>query len=445
MKRFWLVLLSLGLIAAFSTSAFAVDVKFSGSFYAAGMYLNKTSLQDVAGMNSLSTAMYFQRLRLRTEFVIAPGISLITRADIMERAWGATRTAAGTALADQSAGTKAENENIAFDWAYVSAVTPIGIFNVGYMPEGMYGTIFMNSDTLAAKISYILPIGKLMLNAQVGKGAEGSYPYPNAVTGTNLSASDNDYDLYYLLGIYRDKGIEAGMLYMYIRNAAVRPVLNYQSQIHLLSPYAKATLGPVYLEAEVRYVFGNTAKMDSGPGDVSLSGLSAYINAVANFGPVYVGGTFAYLSGDDPATTDKVEGGAGVFINGGQDWNPMLILFNYDRTTWAGAMPGYNGTAAQNQMQNAFLYQIKGGVKPTEKLDIGASFSFAQADKVGAGIVSKDIGYEIDVTGTYKITNNLSYMLGFGYLISGDYFKGLSSANSVANNYLVINKLTLTF
>ncbi len=454
MKRFWLVLLSLGLIMAFSTSAFAVDVKFSGSYYAAGLYLNKTSLQDVAGMNSLSTAMYFQRLRLRTEFVIAPGVSLITRADIMERAWGANRTAAGTVLADQSAGTKAENENIAFDMAYVSAVTPIGMFLVGYQPDGMYGTMFMNSDTFAAKVAYVLPIGKLMLSAQVAKAAESSYPYPNSASGINMSASDNDADVYYLWGIYRDKAFEAGMLYMYIRSAVPRPIPvigNYQTQVNLLSPYFKASLGPVNLEGELRYVFGNAAKMDSGPGDISLSGLAAYISAVANFGPVYVGGTFAYLSGDDPATRDKVEGGAGVFISGGQDWNPCLILFNYDRTAWAGAMPGYNGTNAQNMMTNAFLYQIKGGVKPTDKLDIGASVSFVQAEHAKLAVapytsfVSKDMGYEIDVTGTYKITNNLSYMLGFGYLISGDYFKGTSSANSVANNYLVINKLTLTF
>ena len=33
-------------------------------------------------------------------------------------------------------------------------------------------------------------------------------------------------------------------------------------------------------------------------------------------------------------------------------------------------------------------------------------------------------GTEIDLTGTYKITDNLSYMLGVGYLFTGDYFKG---------------------
>jgi hypothetical protein len=454
MKRFWLVLLSLGLIMAFSTSAFAVDVKFSGTFYAAGQYLDRISVAD-NGFRPLSTAAYFQRLRLRTEFVVAPGVSLITRADIMERAWGALRTSAtaantlgGPLMGDQSSGTKAENENIAFDQVYVSVVTPIGMFTAGYQPDGMYGTMFMNSDSQVAKIGYYLPIGNLTLVAQVGKGAEASSPYVNSFTNTNLGATDNDYDLYYLMGIYRAKTVEAGMLYMFIRNATVRPTqigLNSQSALHLLSPYAKVTLGPVYVEGEVRYVFGKSTQTDSGVGDVTASGLSAYINAVGTFGPVYIGGTFAYLSGDDPATTDKTEGGAGLLISGGNDWNPCLILFNYDRTTWAGSITGFNGTVANNVMTNAFLYQIKGGVKPTDKLDIGVAASFLQADKVAATMVSKDFGYEVDVTGTYKITNNLSYMLGFGYLFTGDYFKGTSSSNTVKNDYLVINKLTLTF
>jgi len=49
MKRFWLILLSLGLIMAFSASAFAVDVKVSGDFYIAGLYLDKTSFSKRCG------------------------------------------------------------------------------------------------------------------------------------------------------------------------------------------------------------------------------------------------------------------------------------------------------------------------------------------------------------------------------------------------------------
>ena len=92
MKRFGLVLLLLGLMAVFSTQAMAVDIKVAGEYYAAGMYLDKTTLNKNVSVASPavgpSTAFYFQRLRLGTEFVFAPGFKFITRADIMER-WSA--------------------------------------------------------------------------------------------------------------------------------------------------------------------------------------------------------------------------------------------------------------------------------------------------------------------------------------------------------------------
>ncbi|HOC59965.1 MAG TPA: hypothetical protein PKN70_08445, partial [Smithellaceae bacterium] len=171
MKRFWLVLLSLGLMVAFSTQAMAVDVKVAGSYYAAGMYLDKTGFRkndtNVAfpqlQNSNPSTAFYFQRLRLGTEFVVAPGLNLITRADIMERAWGAARSipAGGTPITGASpdagldtlsAGTRAENENIAFDWVYLSYVSPIGVFQVGYQQDRVWGTVFGDNSQPNPKI-----------------------------------------------------------------------------------------------------------------------------------------------------------------------------------------------------------------------------------------------------------------------------------------------------
>jgi hypothetical protein len=126
MKRFWLVLLSLGLVLTFSASAMAVDVKFSGSYYAAGMYVDKTTLNKDTASDGPSTAFYFQRLRLQADFVVAPGLSVTTRADIMERTWGATRSTPGTTADVNSMATKAENENIGFDRVYVTYATPVG-------------------------------------------------------------------------------------------------------------------------------------------------------------------------------------------------------------------------------------------------------------------------------------------------------------------------------
>jgi hypothetical protein len=436
MKRLKFVLLVLGLLTIFSQAAFAVDVKLSGEYYAAGVYLDKTTLTDNRGS---STAFYFQRLRVRTDFIVSPGLTLVTRVDAMERAWGATRSASGTTLAVDSAGTTAENENISFDWAYIDYQSPIGIFDVGYMNDGSTGTIFGNSLAPAARIKYSYTIGPATLNLAYTKAKEKSYTALNNVTYT-----DADNDKYGIEGVYKWKGGLAGLNINYYHYAENRPTANSKKTYFLFTPYAIAKIGPVDLQAEFNWGTGKYADYENGTADQDLKNYSGWIDAVATFGPVYCGATFAYVSGDDPNTNDK-EGGT---LTGGRDWSPNLIMWNYDRSMWIGELASTATTGkgfGTSGMDNAFLYQGRIGVKPTDKLDIMASFTYATADEKPANYVSDDYGYELDVTATYKITNNLTYMLGAGYLFTGDYFKGASAANSVQNDYLVINKLTLTF
>ncbi len=59
--------------------------------------------------------------------------------------------------------------------------------------------------------------------------------------------------------------------------------------------------------------------------------------------------------------------------------------------------------------------------------------------------VSDKLGTEFDVTATYKLYDNLSYMVGAGYLWTGDYFKGANANAKVDNDYMLMNKLTLSF
>jgi hypothetical protein len=449
MKRFWLVMLSLGLVLAFSAQAFAVDVKFSGSFYAAGMYLDKTSLQNttaVSGSDNVSTAFYFQRLRVQTDFIVSPGLTLVTRFDAMERAWGAPRSLASTTLALDSAGTTAENENIAFDWAYINYKSPIGSFDVGIMNDGSTGTIFGNSLAPAARIKYSLPIGAFTLNAAITKSKDYSYTAKYATTKTDL-----DSDKYGIEGVYAWKDGKAGINVNYYRKAdkKAESADGYLVKYFLFTPYVIAKIGPVDIQAELNWATGTRyyESDTSTKGDRQLSEITGWIDATATFNPVYFGATVAYVSGDDPNTTDKYEGGD---IDGGRDWNPTLIMFNYyDRGYWVGALSGYNSTTNSGAMSNAWFGQGRVGVRPIAALDIMASLSYAQADKkpgTGASaILNNSYGWEVDVTGTYKITNNLSYMMGVGYWFVGDYYKGTSNANTLRDNYMLINKLTLTF
>ena len=439
MKRLLGVLLVVALIGAFSATSFALDVKFSGEYYAAGMYLDKTSLRKDVSDEGPSTAFYYQRLRVRTDFTVSPGLTLITRFDAMERAWGAQRSDVPlvTTLAADSAGSRAENENIAFDWAYVNYKSPIGVFNLGIMNKGTTGTAFGNNIQPAARIKYAYTYGPVFIEGNISKLKESSR------TAINMAGvADADNDEYGIEGVYSWKTGKAGLYVVYSRAAETRPTANYQKKFWQFTPYAFAKFGPVALQAEVNYVTGKEREYDNGIGDITLDNLSAYVDALADFGMLYAGGTVAYVSGDDPGTADKREGGT---LTGGRDWQPCLIMWNYERTNWAGNLTGYNNAAQDTRMANGYLFQIRGGVKPVAALNIMASVSYAQVDKKPANFLNGDYGYEVDLTATYKITNNLSYMLGAGYLFTGDYYKGQSDANHLSNDFLVLNKLTLTF
>jgi hypothetical protein len=78
-------------------------------------------------------------------------------------------------------------------------------------------------------------------------------------------------------------------------------------------------------------------------------------------------------------------------------------------------------------------------------LRLEAGYGMAKADQTPAGFVNDDYGSELDIIATYRIYDNLTYMIGFGYWWVGDYFKGASSANVIDDDYLLTHKLTLTF
>ena len=469
MKRFWLILLSLGLVTAFSVSAFAVEVKVSGEFDVGGVYLNKTTLNSSRASYdggpsydriNPSTAFFYQKLQVGTEFIVSPGLKLTTRFDAMERIWGGARTEAGTDVnaGGTSSGTRAENENIAFDLAYVDYTSPIGEFKVGYQPDFVFGTFFADrsSGPPAGQIQYLKTFGPATLFAGYAKEVDNSMSAVSAASGSiNATRTDRDADSYRLGGIYNFKDGEAGALLIFNRDATCRGMAcdSYLKNVYVFDPYVKAKIGPVALQAEAQYYFGDAAKYEGYKDEtnVSISALSVFVDATATFGIFNVGGSFAYLSGDDPGTTDKVEGGINT---AGLDWQPCLILFNTDLNYWLPPIYGHSNSLANGEMSNAWFYQGRVGMKLTSKLDALLSVSYATADKKPDpkkyGITYSNGGYgtEIDLTGTYKINDNLSYMLGVGYLFTGDFFKGYDKSGQryeTVDDYLLINKLILTF
>jgi hypothetical protein len=531
MRKFWLLLLSVGLIMAVAMPAAAVDVKFSGSYYAQGWYVDNPSVLDKSEVNRNPTsnastasswnnnalrsanAFYSQRFRLATEFQVVEGLKLITRFDALEKKWGDQSWAGSTGetqsrLAVAGSGTTVNQstnlktqENIEFERAYLDFNVPFGRFQVGYMEFLVWGTSFLDTTLTAGGIRYFYNQGPWQAVAAVEKRAEylglagGKAGAAVAGSGFIGTGNDADRDVYDLGAIYKMKIGEAGLLYQYLRSSQFKTQYNngYLTQLSGFYPYAKLTFGNLFLEGEFMYGFGdqrsyeiNGANTNAGQPtaganlnmgqNVSVTALGAYAHAKYDLKPAYVGAKFVYISGDDQSNSDKVTGSILQSLQMNRTFYPTLILWNDDYQNNVGNIQGNvpagatgaNRRTGQNyyvrqEMDNVWFYQVYAGVKPMPKMDITAALSIASADKkpksdVGAvgsngyysgspvtEFVSSQYGTELDLTASYKIYDNLTYMIGAGYLWTGDYFKGYDSTAAVSNNYLLSHKLTLTF
>lgn len=478
MKKLLVVLLSLGLIVAFCATATAQPtVKFGGSYYLVGVYEDNTTLQpkETAGYSAYSHAFFYQRIRLQPVFQIAEGLTFTARVDAMEKQWGQSDWKGG--LDDQTATRGNTNtkfprrgiqESMEWERGYVTFMTKIGAFQVGYQNVDDWGTDYSDFSNSRPRFAFMTQAGPVELAFIYEKVFEAD----TNSQGISNSAADADADTYALAATYKGKGMEAGLLLKYYANNYTRPA-GAKSAFTQVSPYMKATFGPVYIESELQYWFGKAAEFEQPAGfpvatlpkDIDLKAWGAYVKARFNFGPAYAGALFSYASGndmsDDGETTTK-PGGAGT------NFAPAFLLMNDAMASWtmsgsvsATTVGAFNASVNNptSNKSNTLIYNAFVGVNPTPKLNIEAALTYATVDadalskNATTGIItkadSKDLGIELDVKATYKIFDNLSYMIGAGYLWTGDYFKGYTAPGTaekqIEDNFILINQLTLSF
>jgi|WetSurMetagenome_2_1015567.scaffolds.fasta_scaffold85836_1 hypothetical protein len=457
MKKLLVVLLSLGLLVAFGMSASAADVKFGGSYYLVGVFEDNPSLSE----DGYSHAFFYQRVRLEPVFKIAEGLTFTARMDALEKQWGNTNWKGGTDDLTSSrkttvgvAGTNQKvQENIEFERAFVTFLTGIGAFQIGYQNVDDWGTDFGNYSNTRPRIAFVTKLGPMTLNLVYEKVYES-----DTAGATPLNYVDADNDTYALSGIYNAKDIEAGLLYKYYVYNSTRPQ-GARVNMTQLSPYMKATFGPVFIEGEMTYWFGKKPEYEAPVSmvmkDADLEAWSAYIKGKMNIGPAYFGMLFSFASGDDLSDSTK---STMAPSGGGSNYAPALILLNDALNTWtnghAAASPSLSAAnPVTSSKYNTVIYNAFAGYNPTPKLNVEAALTYATVDKtalakVGGVVVdavSDKLGTEFDVTATYKLYDNLSYMVGAGYLWTGDYFKGANANTKIDNDYMLMNKLTLSF
>lgn len=412
MKKLLVILFALGLVFSFSAPLMATDVSVNGSLRVRGWIDSNSALMPDENTES---AYYDQRLRLGAVFQVADGLKVTVRGDVFDGTWGTTA---------MRGDNPTNASNLQMDYAYMTFTTAIGMFNAGYMADGLWGTGFGDLWASRGQVKFVTKLGEeVLFIAKVVKNTE-------ADRGNQFA--DLDSDSYVAAVVYKAGGVQTGLLGKHLRNATNAFSL---TTLNILVPYVKATFGDLYVEGEIIWI-GGEVEDAAGAHVVDLEGLAAYFKVKMNLGPGYVGGLMAYAQGNDPAdlTTN------GGVANSGGDWNPCLILFN---DTCPAALGHVAGATTGTNMNNGYLYQVFGGMS-MDKLSVKASLSHAVADEA-QGYVDDVYGTEFDLEAAYKIYDNLTYSVGFGYLWAGDWYKGANAANRIDDTYLLMNKLQVNF
>ena len=460
MKKLLVVLLSLGLILAFSmTASAATSMKFSGGWYVVGAYHSNPTLSDTE--DTYSRAYFYTRTRLQPVFQVAEGLTFTVRMDALEKQWGQTDWRGGTddksnsrrqvpVVATPAAQSPKTQENFEFERAFVSFMTAAGQIDVGYQSTGKWATDFGDDENTRPRIILRSAVGPMRFLL----GYDKYYDSDTSQRPGYAHEVSKDANNYFAGFVYNFTGGDTGILLRYFddrSNSAAPLATAYDTKIWAAAPYFKGTFGPVYVEGEFIYIGGKAAEFKNPTTvvqDKDKEGYGGWLYAKAKFGSMYAGGSILYSSGDDG--TDRTKDKTGPES---PDLNIGLILGRDELQTWENSNGPTGGLGANGNGQvpltngaksNMLMGSLFFGINPDPKTNIEFMVVGAQRDKTPVNI-DKNLGIEVDLTASYKIYDNLTYMIGAGWLGSGDYFVGNMPGGQRGNDYLLLNKLTLSF
>ena len=455
MKKFTIIGLAICLAFALAAPVMAVDADFSGSYYVRGSYVSHWNLDDT----SASNAYMDMRFRLQTVFKVNDILSVTTRFDALDdKVWGdSDDTIGATGINMNKVTVTGVKKDIDFDRAYMTIKAPIGTFFVGRQKAFVWGTSFLDSEGEADRIKYVKKIDNLTLYAVFQKTEEKDNATALAVLpGTRADQADYDSDTYYLLGKYKMENTTSGLLLAFTNNKTgndgVMPIdifaagntADRAQKVYTAIPYFVSKFGPLAIQGELGYRWGQTEFDTAGTADLDIKQLAYNIEATYNFGPASVMAGYAFVSGDGNGNTDNE---ASAYGGVGDDWGKLFIL----TTTDVGVLENLGGQSNLSATGNFGAKIIYGGANfsPLDNLELGVVVGTADADEIPATMSKDDYGVEYDFTLNWQIYDNLTYSAVAAFLSAGDlYWNATGVATEPANfddTYALFHQLELSF
>jgi len=428
MKKFTIVALAICLAFAMAAPVMAVDANFSGAYRLRGVYTSHWDLDST----SASNAFMNMRFRLQTVFKVSDILSVTTRFDALDREWGSANDDMGTMT-----------ENIDFDRAYMTIKAPIGTFIIGRQAAWAFGTSFLNYEDSEDRIKYVKKIDNLTVVAIFQKNSE-----TDSARGTKQTvggdSADKDTDTYYLAGIYKMDNTTIGLLGAFQNNKAVD---NATKHTYVALPYFVSKFGPLAVQGELRYNWGQTEYDTAGTPDLDIKALAYNLEATYSFGPGSIMAGYAFVSGDGDGAADHETTSHGYGV--GNDWEKLFILTTNEVAGLAD-LGGYGNLSMSGDCTYGAKIMYGGATfSPLDNLKLGVILGKANADEIPAANSKDDYGIEYDFTLNWKIYDNLTYTAIAAFLSAGDFYKEQSTAGLASttfdDTYALFHQLQLSF
>jgi len=479
MKKGLIILAAALFVAVMALPAMAVEVSISGYYQVRGFYQSNADRGTITPWDNSTPgdiptigatdftygspeAWWDHFLCIEPVFKITDNLKLHTAIGIFNnQMWGSSKTSGACSYAGEVGvdAFGADATNISWDAAYIEWATPKGTLMVGRMAGNyIYFTEWANTEMCLDRVEYTSPLWNgFGLNAFMEKRQENS-----ATSGNN--AADEDIDRYSLVLSYAQPCYSIGAGINYVRDrsgSATGTTWKADQYDYVLGLTANDPTNTWFFEGELMLNDGDYTDYYSATQDIDRGGWGYYVNLGMKKEALTVGIATAFTSGDDNDSDSDYDVGPAS----GLDFQPLYIVYGpygnilnsslmdttrkacYSNTTGEQfGLPGTDG-GANDTATGSQVYWLYADYEVNPQLALHGALAVAYADKVNSGLYQDDeFGTEFDLGLKYQLMSNLAYELHFGYLWTGDFFKGAAADNYTTDDvYQIDHSLTLSF
>lgn len=439
MKKVLSTVAALGLVAGIATSAAALELKVKGEYIldsyvisnargilsGNGLQLGdkKTDIGEPSGTNE----WFEHKFQVDADLIVNDNITMQSRIRFID--WG---------IWGQDDTNISDGNNFSVRRMWLVYKSPIGVWEIGRRPAGSWEHEFVNSGSRADRIMW--KSGK-MLGDSFSMYA--FYQKSKELDGY-IADDDRDSSYWEAYGAFTGYG-KTSLAVAYWYDDTNDTPGGSTSNMYRIKGYGDYQFTDMIgMEMEFDYIWGDKEYNTFLMPDTDVSGLAVMADLQMNFGAAQANLMGFYLSGDDG--TDADQDAYSSSKGSGNDFEPLYILTG----SKTGILNNDSGTAGDTFgafARNAGVYALVAGAdfQAMEKLSFHGAVGYAEAADERPGW-DAEYGWEFDAGLGYKLLDNLTYNLHFGYLVTGDFFKtgtpGWSDVNDIT---LLYNNLSMQF